>query len=149
MREVLVECSHGVGHALLIAFDGEEVVGPAFLNDDPRRFGLGVQSVGGDEGTLDGGAAQEFLGGRDFVGAFGHGLAAQPAAALDGIGADDFQALAVEQFLTVDTVASNASSFTHGSVAQGESSLSYRARYRNGGVFGPFSAPFPWDLTLP
>ena len=47
------------------------------------------------------------------------------------------------------TVASNASSFTHGSVAQGESSLSYRARYRNGSVFGPFSAPFPWDLTLP
>ena len=47
------------------------------------------------------------------------------------------------------TVASHATSFTHGSVAQGESSLSYRARYRNGGLFGPFSAPFPWDLTLP
>jgi hypothetical protein len=49
----------------------------------------------------------------------------------------------------VGTVASTATSFTHGSVAQGESSLSYRARYRNGGVFGPASAWFPYDLSLP
>ncbi len=47
------------------------------------------------------------------------------------------------------TVPSTATSFTHTSISQGESSLSYRARYRNGTVLGPFSAPFPWDLTLP
>jgi hypothetical protein len=49
----------------------------------------------------------------------------------------------------VGTVASTATSFTHGSVAQGESSLSYRARYRNGGVIGPVSAWFPYDISLP
>ena len=49
----------------------------------------------------------------------------------------------------VGSVVSTATAFTHGSVAQGESSLAYRARYRNGAIFGPFSASFPWDLTLP
>ena len=49
----------------------------------------------------------------------------------------------------VGTVASTATAFTHGSVAQGESSLSYRVRYRNGAVIGPVSAWFPWDISLP
>ena len=49
----------------------------------------------------------------------------------------------------VGTVASTASSFGHGSVTQGESSLVYRARYRNGGIIGPFSPAFPWDISLP
>ncbi len=49
----------------------------------------------------------------------------------------------------VGTVASTATAFTHGSVAQGESSLSYRVRYRNGGVIGPVCAWFPWDIALP
>ena len=47
------------------------------------------------------------------------------------------------------TVASTATSFGHGSVTQGESSLVYRARYRDGGTLGPFSAAFPWEISLP
>ena len=47
------------------------------------------------------------------------------------------------------TVASTATSYGHGSVTQGESSLVYRARYRDGSVFGPFSAAFPWEISLP
>jgi hypothetical protein len=46
------------------------------------------------------------------------------------------------------TVASSAAAFTHGSVTQGESSLVYRARYRHGGVYGPFSPSFPWNVTV-
>jgi hypothetical protein len=49
----------------------------------------------------------------------------------------------------VGTVVSTATAFTHGSVAQGESSLTYRARYRNGGVIGPVSAWFAHELALP
>jgi hypothetical protein len=96
-----MKLSHGVGHALLVAFDGEEVVGPTFLDDDARRFRLGMHRIGGDPGPFEGGAAQKFLGGGDFVGIFGHRFAAQPAAALDGVGADDFQALAAEQLFAV------------------------------------------------
>jgi hypothetical protein len=61
-----------------------------------------VHSVGGDEGAFDRNAAHKFLGGRDFVGVFGYKFAAQPAAALDGVGADDFQALAAEPRFGVD-----------------------------------------------
>lgn len=57
-RQVLVEWLHDVGDALLIVFDGEVIVGPAFLDDDPRRFGPGVPGVGGDQGTFEGRAAQ-------------------------------------------------------------------------------------------
>ena len=51
-RRVLVELSHGVGHALVVAFGGREIIGPAFLDDDARRLGLAVWGDGGGEGTL-------------------------------------------------------------------------------------------------
>ena len=49
MRQALVELLHVFGDARLIAFDGEEVIGHAFLHDNPRRLGLSMQGVGDDQ----------------------------------------------------------------------------------------------------
>lgn len=47
------------------------------------------------------------------------------------------------------TVASSASSFVDGSLANGEVTVAYRARYRNGAVLGPWSSVLQWDVSPP
>jgi len=96
-----VELAHVGGDLFLVALDGQEIVSALFLHDDPRGFTLGVQGVGRDEQPLDGRAAEKGLGGGDFIRVRGDGLRTQPTSALDGVGADDLLALAVEQFFAV------------------------------------------------
>lgn len=47
-------------------------------------------------------APEQDLGRRDFVGALGDQLAAQPAPVVHGVGTDNFHSLAIEPFLAVD-----------------------------------------------
>src|ERR1035441_7453913 len=62
----LIELLHVLGHAGLIAFDGEEEIGAFILHYDPGRGGLSMQRVGADQRAFDLGPAEQLLGGGDF-----------------------------------------------------------------------------------
>ncbi len=71
-RQTFKELFHVFGDSLLIAFDGEKGVGPSFLDNNACRFGLGVQRIGRYQGAFDRDAAEQFLGGENFIGAWSH-----------------------------------------------------------------------------
>src|ERR1022692_2944659 len=80
VRQTLVELSHVFRDALLIAFDREEVIGTSFLHDNPRRFRLRIQGVGGDQGTLELDPAEQFLDGGNLIGTLGPRFRAERSA---------------------------------------------------------------------
>ena len=93
---------HVLSDSGLVALDGEEIIAAFLLHHDASRFGLGIERIGCDQATIQIDSAEHGLDGGNFVGSLGHRFGAKPASLRDGIGAGDFDALAVEQFLAVD-----------------------------------------------
>jgi hypothetical protein len=100
-RQTLVKLLHVFLDAFLVALDGQQVVATSFLHNDSCRFGLGVEGVGRHQRAFNFGPAEQGLHGGDFIGAFRDQLGTEPAPLLDGVGAGDLQAPAVEQLLAV------------------------------------------------
>jgi hypothetical protein len=68
-RQALGELLQILGHAGLIALDGQEEVAAPLLHDNASGLGLRVQGIGSDQRAFQLGAAQQVLRGRDFIGA--------------------------------------------------------------------------------
>src|SRR5581483_11729387 len=100
-RQLVVELSHVASHTGLIAFDGEQIIPALFLHHDARGLGLGIKSVSGNQRAIQVHSFEQALYCRDLVGTLDYWFGAQPASALNRVGADNLRSLAIEQFLAV------------------------------------------------
>jgi hypothetical protein len=87
----------------LIVFDDQKVIGAALLHQMTGGVGLGVQRIGGDQGSLDRQFAQELRQHRDLVGFFRHGDLGEDGFIGGAEGAEQVQPVGAFERLAVDT----------------------------------------------